>query len=119
MKKTRKKRAKLMFWAWIAQGINLIAVATVYAIHTEKIMYAVIGIVLAVLSISTAKTRKNAALLKDDLSTFTIAIDYLFCFGTSIALAILAFTQTSYVTLCVMIPLILIEIVVAFVVGKK
>ena len=108
-----------MFWAWIAQCINLIAVATVYAFHTEKYMFVAIGLVLAVLSISTAKTRKDAALLKDDLSTFTIAIDYLFCFGTSTALAILAFTQTSYLMLCVMIPLILIEILIAFWVGKK
>ena len=119
MKKQTKKRAKLMFWAWIAQGINLIVVATLYAIHTDKIMFAGIGLVLAVLSISTAKTRRDAALLKEDLSTFTIALDYLFCFGTSIALAILAFTQTSFLTLCVMISVILIEVVIAFMVGKK
>ena len=40
-----------MFWAWIAQGINLVVVATLYAIHTDKIMFAGIGLVLAVLSI--------------------------------------------------------------------
>lgn len=119
MKKTNKKRAKLMFWAWIAQGINLVVVATLYAIHTEKIMFAGIGFVLAVLSISTAKTRRDAALLKDDLSTFTIALDYIFCFGTSIVLAILAYTQTTYLTLCIMIPVLLVEVIVAFILGKK
>ena len=108
-----------MFLAWIAQGINLIVASVLYAIHTETIMFAGIGLVLAVLSISTAKTRKDAALLKDDLSTFTIALDYLFCFGTSIALAVLVYTQTTYLTLCVMIPVLLAEVVVAFMLGKK
>ncbi len=119
MKKQVKNRARLKFWAWVSQGINLIAASVLFALFDNSVTYAIIGIVLAVLSISTAHTKKKLAILNDDLSSFSIIIDYLFCFGTSIALAVLTYITTSWISLVVMIPVLFVEIIIACVLKRR
>lgn len=119
MKGQVKNRAQLKFWAWIAQGINLTISSVIFALFNSSVTYAIIGTVLAFLSISTAHTKKKMAILNDDLSSFSIIIDYLFCFGTSILLAVFTYIKTSWISLVVMIPILLVEITIACVLKRR
>jgi len=119
MKRQVKNRARLKFWAWISQGINLTIASVIFALFNFSVTYAIIGIILAFLSISTAHTKKKLAILNDDLSLFSIIIDYLFCFGTSIVLAVFTYIKTSWISLVVMIPVLFIEIIITYVLKKR
>ena len=119
MKSQVKNRARLKFWAWISQSINLTIASVIFALFIGNVTCAIIGIVLAFLNISTAHTKKKMAILNDDLSSFSIIVDYLFCFGTSIVLAVFTYIKTSWISLVVMIPVLFIEIIITYVLRRR
>ena len=118
MKKPISKPTLHKIWAWISLELNFIILLIIYVADSGELYMVFRGMIVAIglLIVGLLKIYHDVSIVKDD-SNASVWITYIGTFGLSCG--ILFFDEVPSLATWVMIPLLLIEALIAILIARK